>query len=160
MKRQLKQDGFTFIEAILASLILFLIFQMSFSLLLFQKKFTEDNFLRGEYQRQLNFAESWLRRDFFESRQVRALPGNELEFTSYSGEITKYYLASDPYQSESWKKKSQKTLYRKQDNEKGQPLTQFNSSFLCWEENFPDYKKINLELYAGELLLKMEEVYE
>ncbi len=160
MKKKLKKAGFTFIEVLLASLILSLLFHSSFNLLLFQKKFTQENFLRSEYQRQLNFAESWLRRDIFESRQVRVLPGNELEFTSYSGQTIRYYLASDPYQAESWEKKSQKTLYRKENKESGQPLTQFNSEFFCWEENYSAYRKLNISLSAGELLLKLEEVYE
>lgn len=154
------KEGFSLIECLAASLIFFMLFQLSFNLLLLQKKFINQNFLKAEYQRQINFAESWLRRDLFESKESRALARNELEVINYSNQSIKYYLAQDPYQAESWQGKSERTLYRKVGGAQGQPLTQFNSGFFTWEENYLGYRKLFIVLEAGDARLSLEEIYE
>ena len=152
--------GTTFVEVLASTIIIFYIIQMVFGLLVYQKKFSDENYLSGEHMGQLNFAETYLKRDFFESRSSRVNGVNQLELTDYSGKVISYYLANDPYGEESWKKKSSRTLYRKVTGENAQPITQYCDSFFAEEYYGGSYLKVSAELIAGKSKLKVEEFYE
>lgn len=156
----LNNKGTTFIEIISSTLILLFIFQLIFNLFIISKNFKEENFFDGEYRRQLHFAESYLKRDFFESVSGRKAGTNQLELSLHSGEIITYYLGEDPYGDESWKGKSSKTLYRKVSGENAQPLTQYCDVFTVeelWKEN---YLVLKAELFGGKKKLKAEGYYD
>jgi hypothetical protein len=40
---------------------------MVFGLVVYQKKFSDENYLSGEHRGQLNFAETYLKRDFLKA---------------------------------------------------------------------------------------------
>lgn len=152
--------GLTFIEVMSSTVIILFIFQLVFNLFIFQKKFSEENYLNGEYRRQLHFAESYLKRDFYESISGRKQSTNYLELVNYSGEIITYYLAKDPYGEESWKKRSGKTLYRKIAGENAQPLTQYCEGFSVIEIVGENTTKLEAEIRGGKRKIIIEEYYE
>lgn len=152
--------GATFVEVISSTLILLFIFQIIFNLFIFQKKFSEENYLNGEYRRQLYFAESYLKRDFFESSSASKQGENSIVLTSHKGQLITYYLATDPYGEESWQGKSGKTLYRKISGENAQPLTQYCDGFYVNELLGEKRLKFKVEIRGGDKSLLIEEYYE
>ncbi len=158
--RVFNNKGVTFVEIISSTLILLFIFQLIFNLIIFQKNFSEKNYLNGEYRRQVHFAESYLKRDFYGSISARKQGSGNLELTNFKGEIITYYLAKDPYGEESWKSKSGKTLYRKVTGENAQPLTQYCNSFNLEEILLGERVKVIAELRGGGKMIIVEEYYE
>src|SRR6056297_2893762 len=158
--KKLSIKGTTFIEIISSTVILLFLCQISFSLLVIQKNFYEDNYFLGEQKRQLQFAQTYLKRDFYESVSARKFGDNILELRSYSGKIISYYLAYDPYGEESWKQQSKKTLYRKISGENAQPITQYCGEFFVKEEYHNDYIKVEATLFGGSKYITVEEYYE
>jgi len=152
--------GLTFVEIISSTLILLFIFQLIFNLFIFQKKFSEENYLNGEYRRQLHFAETYLKRDLYGSVFARKQGKSNLELRNYTGEVLNYYLVSDPYGEESWKGKSEKTLYRKVVGENAQPLTQYCDKFNLEEIVEGERVKIKVEIRGGNRIILVEEYYD
>ncbi len=155
----INNKGTTFVEIISATVILLFMFQMMFNLFIIQKKFGEDNYMSGEYRRQIHFAKNYLSRDFFESFSARKVESEKLEITSSSGEVITYYLGVDPYGKESWKGKSEKTLYRKKTGENAQPLTQYCDLFIVNESFEDNLHVIKTEFGGGNRKIFMEGYY-
>ncbi len=158
--KKLNNKGITFIEMISSTVILLFIFQLIFNLLIISNVFREENYFDGEYRRQLHFAESYLKRDFFQSLSGREAGNNQLELLMYSGEVITYYLGDDPYGDESWEGKSKKTLYRKVSGENAQPLTQYCDVFIVEELAQENFKILKAQLYGGERKILTEGYYD
>lgn len=149
--------GFTYIEVLSSIIIIFFVAEIFCSLAFFQRKIFSENILRGEYKRQLIFAESYLKRDLFQGKEISVISQDELLIRDYSGNQIYYYLALDPYREENMFRDLSKTLYRKVNNENSQPITQYFKDIIFSEENGWDYRKIKAVMITEKSELILEE---
>lgn len=156
----MREKGFTYVEVLVSVVIFLFVSEIFCGLMFFSNRIFNENILDGEYASQIFFAESCIQRDIFQARSIDVISDSKILICDSKGNTICYYLEQDPYAQENMYKVLSKTLYRKENNENAQPITQYFKEILFKKEILQECTRIEVKLITEKTQRILERYYE